>query len=241
MVKIVPNITVSVTGFPKVGKTYFSFTFPSPIKVFSFDIGTRRVLTSGAFKDKQIDIVEFSLPIIESGDERGWAIPLWDKFQKEYDITISEGKYKTITIDPATVVWMINHHAELEESSKRKLGAPAYYRPNLRFGALFAKAATGGINLVTIQHLKAEYINVADTEGREQSRKTGSYVIDGWNRTENTADINIEMELVGKGEKTKTQATIKDCGFDRSLRGSTFIDLTYDKLMGVLGYGTKST
>jgi hypothetical protein len=234
--KIVPNITVSVSAPPKSGKTYFAMTFPDPIKFFSFDRtnGTRWIAKT-KFPTKKIDITEYSLPIIETGDERGWAQPLWLQFQKDYDKTIAGGEYKTLVIDPATVLWMINHHAQLEETEKKKLGTTAYYQPNLRFGALFYKASVGGVNLVTIQHVKETYETVLDSSGREQQKKTGETKLDGWSRTEGAADVNIVMAMIGAGAKTMPRATIKSCGFDKNLKDVSFDDLNYSKLLAVLG------
>lgn len=232
--KLVPNILVAVMGNPKVGKTHFAMTFPDPIKVYSFDMGTKFV-RARSFPKKTIDITEYALPIIETGSEKGWAIPLWEKFEQDFGKDCASGTYKTLVIDPATVLWMINHHAELEEEQKNKLGVQAYYKPNLRFGALYYKAAIGGMNLVTIHHLKDEYENYEDNNGRTQSRKTGNFIIDGWKRTESAADVNLVMELGGEGAKTYSVSTVKSCRFDRTLKGQTFIDLDYNKMMAVLG------
>ena len=67
---LAPNILASISAKPKSGKTHLSFTFPEPIKVFSFDLGADYVRTK--FPDKQIDIKSFVLPVIESETEQ-WA------------------------------------------------------------------------------------------------------------------------------------------------------------------------
>lgn len=225
---LVPNLIVSISGDPKSGKTFLSLTFPDPIKVFSFDRGTKFIAET-KFADKKIDITEISLPIIET-ENQAWASEPWHNFLKEYKEDVASGKYNTIVLDTATVVWQMCHQAVTEERERQKLAEVKYYEPNLRMSALFSRASIAGINLVTIQYL---------TERYEEGKATGELKIDGWKRTGGNADILLEMRSLtrGKGDSAKTvmETMIRACRFDRDLVGKTFIDTTYDEIMALLG------
>lgn len=238
---MIPNVLVSISGLPKVGKTYLALTFPEPIKVFSFDVGSDFVRTK--FPDKVIDVQNYTLPIVESDDE-SWALPVWEEFYTQYKKDVEEGKYQTIVLDTATAVESILRQAILEEfqeskPTKKKLATNEYVARNLRMGALFTRARNNGVNLVTIQYLREQWVR---RNGSDKAEPTGLLVIDGWNQTEGLADINIEMTTREKtvvagskpAKKTIMVTTIKSNRFDREQNGQTFEDTTYDEIIALL-------
>lgn len=81
-----PNLVFSVTGDAKSGKTHFAYTFPEPIKVFSFNRGSIFVIRK--FPMKQIDVEYYPLPVIDEEKPEPWATPIWEKFYKEYKATV---------------------------------------------------------------------------------------------------------------------------------------------------------
>jgi len=202
-------------------------TFPEPIKVFSFDLGAEYVRTK--FPDRQIDIKAVTLPVIESETE-AWAEPLWQELKKDYKEAIEGGKYQTIVLDTATVVWQMCHQAITEEKNRKKILEVEYFRPNLLMSAFFSRARIGGVNLVVIQYLRDKYV---------KGDNTGELELDGWKRTEGNVDLVLEMESrqLGEGNSAKTvmRTTIKANRFDRDLNGKTFDDTTYDEIMALLG------
>jgi len=225
---IAPNLLVSISAPPKAGKTHLALTFPEPIKVFSFD-GGAKFIAETKFADKKIDICEVTLPIIET-ENQAWALEPWRAFLKEYKGDVELGKYNTIVLDTATVVWQMCHQAVTEEREKQKLAEVKYYEPNLRMSSLFSRASLAGINLVTIQYITEKY---------EDNKATGEMKIDGWKRTGGAADLLLEMESItrGKGGASKTimETTIVGCRFDRDLVGKTFTDTTYQEILALLG------
>ena len=238
---MIPNVLVSISGLPKTGKTFLSFTFPPPIKCFSFDVGSDFVRTR--FPDKVIDVQNFSLPIIESEDET-WALPVWEEFYSEYKRIVEEQEYQTIVLDTATAVESILRQAILEElqegkPGKKKLATNEYVARNLRMTALFTRARNSGVNLVTIQYLREQWVK---RPGADKADPTGLLIVDGWNQTEGFADINIEMttkeKTVVEGskpvKKTVMVATIKSNRFDREQNGQSFEDTTYDEIIALL-------
>ncbi len=231
---IVPNILVSVSGLPKTGKTYLGLTFPPPIKVFSFDLGADFVCNK-FFAGKEVTIKNFYLPIVES-EEEDWALPIWKEFYPEYNKDVNSGKFKTLVLDTATAVEAICRQTVLEEikedkPTKKKLGTTEYLGRNLRMGALFARAKVAGVNLVTIQYLREQWMKVKNSD---RSEPTGELIIDGWNQTEGQVDINIEMTTKEKAGKKVMVATIKSNRFDRDVDGRQFEDLTYEELVALL-------
>jgi len=224
---IVPNLIVSVTGKPKAGKTHFACTFPDPIKIFSFDQRARFVASK--FPEKEIDVHDVMLPVIES-EEQQWAEPIWITFEKDYKSAVDSGKFKTVVIDPATVVWQMCHQAVTESKNRKKILEVEYMKPNLKMTSLFSRAANAGINLVTIQYFRDRYVN---------GDNTGEQELDGWKRTAGRADINLFIEnvILGSGNNSRSimRTTIVDNGYERDLNGKEFDDFTYDDLIALLG------
>ena len=221
MVELTPNILVSVSGRPKCGKTHFAMTFPDPIKLFSFDLGAK--LVRAKFPDKQIDIVDYPLPVVDSlSGENPWAEPFWKQIRDDIYGAIDSGEYQTIAVDPCSVVWDVCRFSCAEESNRAKLGkARDYGEPNARMRGFFLKAALAGVNLVVTSYLKDEYKN---------DLPTGNQILDGWKHTISLVDLHLTLERVGK----KNKATIEDSRFGFSLIGHTFDLPTYDDLAVLL-------
>lgn len=223
MTAIRPNIITSISGKPKSGKTHLAMTFEDPIKVYSFDLGATFVRTK--FPDKQIDIHEFILPIIEEDPPPPFAQPIWKEFYDEYKKDVYGGKYKTVVLDTATAVWFILRQAITEEKNRKKLLEVEYYLPNTKMSTLFAHARVAGVNLVTLQYLKSKYVKGDDT---------GELIPDGWSWTEGQADVVLEIAAKDTGNSHKMVTTLVKNRFDRNLNDQTFVDMTYDDLMVVL-------
>jgi hypothetical protein len=233
---VTPNVIVSISALPKSGKNHLAYTFPDPIKVYCFNGGAEFVKRK--FPNKQIDVHNFTLPIVESETEQ-WALPVWDEFYAEYNADVASGKYRTLVLDTSTEVENFCRQATLEELQeeaeaknkvKRKLATNEYLARNLRMNAIFARARNAGINLVTLQYLKPEWLK---TTG-DRAEPTGKTAIDGWNQIEAQADINIWMEVQQKAGKTIMVSTIKSNRFDRDFFTKTVDDTTYDELMAIL-------
>jgi len=220
---ITPNILVSVSGKPKSGKTHFTMTFPQPIKLFSFDLGAEYVYKA-RFPDKKIDIVEYPLPIVDSLDGgHPWAEDMWKEIQKDIYDSIAGAKYKTIVIDPCSVVWDICRFSFAEEQNRNKLGkARDYGEPNARMRGLFLRAAVSGVNLVATSYLKEEY---------KEDKPTGNYILDGWKHTIGMVDVHLTIERVEK----KSVATVQDTRFGFDTVGFKLNNPTYDDLAILLG------
>jgi len=229
---MIPNIIVSISGLPKVGKTHFACTFPDPIKIYSFDLGADFV--RGKFPDKDITVVNFSLPIIDDEDADAWALPVWEEFYQMYQTDVVGGTYETLVIDTATALEQVIRQAALEaiqqlKPTKQKLATKDYLVRNLRMKAIFDLAKTNGVNLATIQYMREKWAK----RGGEMPEPTGEIVLSGWEQTEGFADINIEM-VTKFTNKTIMVSTLKSNRFDRDVSGKTFNDFTYDELVTML-------
>lgn len=243
---MIPNVLVSISGLPKTGKTHLAFTFPEPIKVFSFDGGADYVRTK--FPDKAVDITNFQMPLVESEDDSSWAPPIWDAFYKEYKKSVNDGGYQTLVIDTASTVHTILNQAVFEwlreeaaeaGKSKKKLAVNEYHTRNLLMKALFDLPRNRGVNLVTIQYLGEKW---ATPPGGKMPAPTGETKLQGWAQTEAFADVNIEMttkeKIVQEGSKparkTVMVATIISTRFDRDQIGQSFEDTTYEEIIALL-------
>lgn len=234
---MIPNIIVSVSSLPKAGKNHFSYTFPDSIKVYCFNGGAEFV--RNAFPEKHIDVHNFHLPIIESTDTE-WALPIWREFYREYKADVPSNKYQTFVLDTGTEVENMCQQAVLEDlqqekPNKEKLGTTEFLSRNLQMKAIFDLARGSGVNLVVLNYLKEKWIKVP---GEKTAQNTGELVLDGWQKTETQADINLELrtkmvEVKGKKQQV-TIATIKSLRFGREMVGREFEDLTYDELVALL-------
>ena len=231
---VTPNLIVSISGLPKSGKTHLAFTFPDPIRVFSFDRGYKEVRAK--FPNKQIDCAEYDLPIVDSLELRDTGFPeIWKRIRDDIREAISGGVYKTIVIDTASSLWEIIRYA-FNESENRAIGtggkARNYGEPNARMSSIFARAQLAGINLVLIQYLKDRWVS---------DENTGEKELDGWRRTEGLADVVLEIrqgtQLIKGKTKNANITLIKGNRYDRDLNGQELTDATYQDLLAVLGVG----
>lgn len=238
---MIPNFLTSISADPKSGKTHLCFTWPDPIKVFSFDGGADYVATK--FPDKVIDIENFQMPIIESDSDASWAPPIWDDFYTKYKAAVEGGEYQTIVIDTATTAHTILNQAVFEwlkedaaekGNIKKKLAVNEYHTRNLLMKALFDLPKNKGINLVTTQYLGEVWKSPG--EGK-MAQPTGETKVSGWNQTEAFADVNIEMRRETKGGKTSMVSRITSTRFDDldlSVTGTVLKNTDYDELVALL-------
>lgn len=242
---MIPNVIISVNALAKAGKNHFAYTAPDPIRVYCFNGGADFVATK--FPSKAIDVQNFHLPIVESENMK-WAEPVWEEFRRQYDKDIDEGKYNTYVFDTGTEVENVCQQAVLEDQQevaagketpkdKQKLATTEYLARNLKMKALFDMAKMAGVNLVTLQYLKEEWIK---TSGQKMAEPTGKLILDGWKRTPSQADINIEMvmnmeRIEGEGGKPVkipvVVSTIVSNRFDPAQNEATFENLNFDDLM----------
>jgi len=231
MAKTKPNIFIAVKAPPKTGKTYFSMTCPDPIIVYSFDGGATYV--RGQFPNKDITIRDFRPPILESTQPIEAESKLLDQFEAQYKEDISSGKYKTAVLDPASILWELNWHTQQVEEGDKRLVTRKYAEPNARMMAYFNRPLMMGMNLVSINYLKEEYLD---------EKPTGKMKLDGFKRTESQADVVIELArgpIVPKPKSPpfwKIVATITDSRYDGlNVTGMTLDNPNYDDLMTLLG------
>lgn len=233
---MLPNILTSISGEPKTGKTHLAMTWPEPIKVFCFD-GRSSQVKDKNFPDKDIEVENFIMPIIESDDDSSWAPPIWDDFYTKYKEAVNSGQYQTIIVDTATTAHTILSQAVFEwvkgdaENERHKLHVNEYHTRNLLMKALFDLPKNAGVNLVMIQYMGEKWTKGS---GSKMPEPTGELKIQGWGQTEGFADINIEMAIKSKAGGTVMIATIKSNGFDRDINGKSFEDTDYDEIVSLL-------
>ena len=234
---MIPNLIISASALPKVGKNHFSCSAPDPIRVYCFNGGADFVASK--FSDKVIDVCNYRLPIVEDLNMK-WALPLWEEFREQYTKDLETGEYNTYVFDTSTEIENIVQQSVLEEEQekaeernkdKQKLATTEFLARNLRMKALFDRAKDSGVNLISLQYLKEEWVR---EKGRERAEPTGNFVLDGWRRTESQADINLEMTVQMKAGKKISVARLVSNRFDRTMDGQTFEDVTFDEVVALL-------
>lgn len=104
-------------------------------------------------------------------------------------------KYSTVVLDTSTEVETILRQATFEDiragsdKFRERMAPNEYTLRNLRMAALFDSAKDAGINLVSVQYMKEKW----DKDSKGNFYNTGEMVIDGWQRTETQADVNVEL------------------------------------------------
>ncbi len=233
------NLSVSLSGDPKTGKTHFALTFPDPIAVFSFDQRGAEVLLP-KFPNKRIDIFKFDPPVSASlHPDTPYAMTLWNNIKAKYIELTGSGEYKTFVLDPATILWEIIRHAFAEQEGKDDIGrARNYGEPNARMSWMILSPLPSGHNVVCLQYIKDRY--VSDT-------MTGEKEVDGFKRTGGLTDVGMwfskvtkpasadQRKRLGKKEVSVVNARVTECRFDMEVEGIVLENPSYDDLMNILG------
>lgn len=217
-----PNLSVSIQGAPKTGKTHLMCSFPEPLCVFSFDIRLEQVLPK--FKDKSIDVKEYPIPVHMTAKPKPYAKPIWDAFLEDYIVAVESGQYTTLGIDTGTALYEIARTARAEEMG-RSIMPYEYAEVYARITGLILKARLAGVNLVMTHWLKDEYIG---------DKSTGRQVFDGCRRVNDYIDVIVELHLERRAKDTKVITTIMDNAYEPSLNGITLENTTYDELLALL-------
>ena len=223
MPTVIPNHSLLLLGEPKTGKTHFSLTYPAPILLVSLDLGADFVIQKH-YSGKDIKVLKYELPIVDTLKPQAWAEPLWTRIKTDYETELNSKKYKTVILDTGTSLWEIIRYSFVEEQNRNQLRSRDYGEPNARFTAILQKPILMGINMVTINHLKDEYV---------EDKSTGKKVIDGFRRTNSYVDIIASSEF--RKATKKMIVRIEDCRFDPMLTGIELPNPSYADLMMLLG------
>ena len=165
-------------------------------------------------------------PLAVSADSGVECLDLWKAINGDYRKAVESGKYKTIIIDPATIVWDIIKNAYEYERSKGKLLRRDYGVPNARMLGMLVSPIVSGINLVSVNYIRDVYVG---------DQTTGEKDIDGFKQTDGICDIIIFCSMVGQKEKSVVKSKIVGNRFDRTLNGFEMTDATYQDLLDIIG------
>ncbi len=217
-------VRVRATGSPGCGKSHFGLTFPEPITVFDYDEGLDDLLERDEFKDKEITLIDCSLPIQWSTKKKTFGKKEWDYFMGEYEIALETSK--SVMIDTGTTFGEIVVAAVAEGLGVKNLMPYQYGDRNTYFKAVTDMSKKAGVNLVFTQHMKDVYVN---------EQRTGEKTPDGWGRLEGLVDWDLFMEVKrDKSGVVTTQSYINKCRLERSLIGETYDDLDYDGMAALV-------
>lgn len=228
--RIVPALTVGISGEPKSGKSHLACTFPKPMIVFSFDFGLDRVLRNVG--SEGIEVKTYDIPIVDTMMPKPYARAFWKQFQEDYQKVLDAGTstYKTIVIDTGTALYEIARHTRSEELDVKSLPKECYGEVYTRLTALINRARRMGFNVVWTHYLKDVY---------RDGEPTGKMKTDGYKYIDGVVDIVLRTESRQRTVGTKIEnaivTTIQDCGFDYKLNGQEFENFNYDDLLSLLG------
>jgi len=217
-------VRVRVTGNPGCGKSHFALTFPDPITVFDYDEGLDDLLDKDVFKDKEIEVIDCSLPIQWSTKKKTFGKKEWEFFIEQYEIALEVSK--TVVIDTGTTFGEIVIAAVAETLGVKQLMPYQYGDRNAYIKAVVNMAKKAEVNLVFTQHMKDVYVN---------EQRTGEKEPDGWGRLGGLVDWDIFMEVRrAKDGTVATKSYINKCRLERSIIGETYEDIDYASLVDLV-------
>ena len=236
---------LAIWGDNKTGKSTMAMTFPKPLVVFDFDLGSQRALPlfheefkQGLIKINQYPMpLQFNLPRVEGARE------LWERFQQDYVDTLKDESIQTVVIDTATQLYAVVRMAYLEKLQdaqiaqdgekvrlRIRLNQYEYAEPYHRLDTTIYAARSFGKHLVLTHYQTSEY-EIKFTERGRESVPTGNYKLDGYKHTKGMVDILVEMR---RERKKLPECYVSDSGEGIVLEEMTIKTPTYDKLMSII-------
>jgi len=215
-------VVIMVSGPEGCGKTHFMFTAPEKLTVFDFEGRTEDVKSK--FEGKDIEIEEYILPIQWQAKKKTYGSKEYQDFVDQYQEALEDSQ--SIGVDTGTSLWSIVRAARTEELGAQDLVPYQYGEPNARMQAIISLAKKKRRNLILTQHIRDVYVN---------DKATGEKEPDGFSHLPNLVDFDIRMELKVTKQGVSTVSTIRKCGLDRSLVGTSYEDLDFETLGDILG------
>ena len=235
---MIPSLFASIEGEPKTGKTHLALTWPDPILVFSFDLGLDPV--KAKFPDKKIEVKTYPIPVIDTLSPKPYAWGLWASFARDYKEAAQSELWATIIVDTGTHAWELDRQAYKEEVEQKNILQVQYGEPNIRMSGLLLEPRQWSCNVVWTFYQKDRWL---------KGENTGLKELDGYKKTKGLMDVCLETnrntrklnaqeqkEAGGRKVLTEIMTTITDCRFDLDLCGMDVSNMTYDDLIGFLGW-----
>jgi len=216
-----PPHVIVLWGDEGTWKTTFGLSYPKPLVHIETDIGgfnraAWRIDTEG------ITTIPYAPPLPYEEDKKKVTVrfpkkligikELWQKIFLDYVKAIRDPKVKSIMIDSATEVWVIDHRGYLQELQETQLAKGMkehdireniqqweYGDPNARMRQLINAAKSYEKNLILTHYPKPEYTTVQKGD-KSESMPSGKLLIDGFSGTKKLVDIVVWLELDKKGE-----------------------------------------
>lgn len=207
---VVRRAIVSLEGERKTGKLHAALTFPEPVYVHSFDIGTEGVVEKfrdGRMGRKVIYLAEYPSPdanfksLGKRDDVMNEAIRVYQAFRQQYYDSLEQTKIGgTVVIDKGGQAFDMLTLAEFGRTerilprNRGKINGPM---------AAMVRAGYGSKNVVWLHDVKDKYRDavgpdgsvVLDDQGEIKSVKTGERIPRGF------GDMPYIVQMVGKCER----------------------------------------
>ena len=216
------GLVIAAWGLEKVGKTYFSFTFPEPIFYFNFDYGWDAAIR--AFPDKDIRVVDFFLG--EHPDPVVWKRLMTD-FEDTYKNAWEQVGTGTVVVDTATQLDQMVQNVTLADAAAAHSSGKNYrmdfqYRNRMMGGILRRPYLYPQANAVFLHRAKEAY----DADGHA----TGKMVMHAFGETPAVVQATIQLSV----EQGSGRYRFASCRMDRTLEGQSFPDPSYESLKVML-------
>jgi len=214
MIERAPRMILSTEGLTSVGKTYFALKgVPRPVLLLDTDYGAEGLPEDvlNGVDLKQYDLMEGAFQG-ESDAAREQIIKREvERLLADYAAAMHEGKYRTVVVDTASVVW-----------SGLRLRHKTYDDAKAVQFSMVAAAYKSRTNLTLIHHLTTTWARSPDGKSY---KKHGSYERVGCDDIDNKVQLAVRQSWVASnaalGIVGHFEATVLKCRDNKPLEGET--------------------
>ena len=203
-IKTKDRLIVSVSGLEKCGKTHFALTAPSPLAMFSTDVGEEGVVQK--FRDKDIFLMHLNKFDEDDPNTVEQSSSEFNRFRTAH-LRLLRGKdVKTIMWDTSTEIWEL---LRLARFGRLTQVMPYQYGPvNAEFRALIREAYKYDKNLILLHKMRPVYIN---------DKRVDRYERSGFSDTGFLVQVNVRINY--NLEEGEFMLRIEDCRHKPYLAG----------------------
>jgi hypothetical protein len=226
------RIVAAIRGNAKEGKTTLALDFPEPVLIFNFDYGYEAAARYILQKNPGKALHHFDMPISDETTPTEMASIL-KKFQAKYNEALAycDANKGTVIVDTASDLWRVVQEGILGPI-KASYEAKNKWMPQFEYGK--ANIIMAGILRKPFHytHVNAVFIhrNRVIYEGGEPTQRTeGQWFGDTPAIVEHI--FNVYEDLADK----KIKAVVEVCRTDRTLRGLTLTNPTFDLIWANVG------
>ena len=207
------KIIFGIWGPDKSCKTTLGLTFPKPLALFEFDVGSYERAKYRFTEEVSKGLIIYNVyptpiqanlaPTFQITEKLVGIKELWRSFLQAYYEALTNPEIATLMIDTFTLNWEVGRQGFLQEKQesqgpneklRERLLPIEYAEPNARMRAILHAAKSQNKHLVLTHHAKDEYKPMPTERGIEDMR-TGNKERAGWVPLGDVVDIMVETYL----------------------------------------------